>query len=157
MAKLMPKAFLQTKYHKVVKDVQILEDGTLVSEYLEVNNGPVLVDKAFIPAKVQIEQAIAAGENMHMFKLAQYHAMNPDEIPDDYYDPLTILNYDPTDAQMDLRRIAANMVEGRKRKLAKEQEVQNAEKSAEQPIVESNEGNSGNTVGSGNNGQNGTE
>ena len=149
------KTFLQTKYNKVTKSVEQDKDGKWVSEFLEVNNGPVLVDKAFIPAKVQIEQAIAAGEDLRGFQIAMYHALNPEEIPDDYYDPLCIPNYDPTDAQADLRRIAARAWQRRKDKLAQEEEEENAQSEGDSQDTEGDAGVDNNPVVSGNDGEEG--
>lgn len=116
----MAKVFLATKYKKHPKEVQMDADGKWQSEFYEVNNGPKKVDPAFVPLKEQVRQQLAAGQFMHKFKLAQFHAMNPDEIPEGYYDPLTIPHYDPADADYDLRRTAAKMVQARRLKEAED-------------------------------------
>lgn len=145
----MAKQILWTKYNRPKKFVEEI-DGKLYSEFLEVNNGPVLVDKAFIPLEIQVKNAIKAGEELHMFRLAQYHAMHPDDIPDGYYDPLTIPNYDPTDAQQDLYKIAGRMMSARKEKLERDK---NAKESENESDTESDPGTGDPAVDSGDNGE----
>lgn len=119
----MAKRFLATKYNKHPHVVNTDPDtGEMFSEFTQVNNGPKLVDPAFVPMKYQIQAAIAAGENLHDFKVAQYHALHPEDIPEGYYDPMTTPNYDPSDATQDLSRIAARAVAGRKKMLQEQAE-----------------------------------
>jgi len=91
----------------------------------EVNEGPVLVNKAFVPLKFQIEQALAAGERLQEFKLAQYHAQHPEDIPEGYYDPSTEPNYDYADASQENQIMLAKA----KELLAKRKAVKDVEDS----------------------------
>lgn len=92
--------------------------------------GESLVETAgYIPAEVQINSMLQAGERLQAGRREAYDFGADDDIPEDYIDPTRSPNYDLADASVDARNVASRIRE-QQTKIA--EESKKIEKSVEE-------------------------